>query len=162
MNDTSLINLEVNLTLLNLLNSLSDIHCHSTTLRVRHQTTGTEETAQRTNLTHARRHSDDDIDISPATFDLLNILIETSIVSTSCLSSLFLIWCTQSKHANCLTSSVRQRHHAANHLVSLTGINAQANIHIYRSIKLCCRDLLYELCSLFQCVCLPCFNLLSY
>ena len=35
MNDTALINLKVNLTLLNFLNSLSYIHSYSTTLRIR-------------------------------------------------------------------------------------------------------------------------------
>ena len=52
MNDTGLVNLEVDLTSLYVLNGVSDIHSYSTSLGVRHEATGTEDTADRTNLCH--------------------------------------------------------------------------------------------------------------
>src|SRR5574344_880076 len=108
MDNTSLINLKVNLTLFNFLNCLSNIHSYSATLRVRHQTARTENTTQRTDLTHARRHSDDNINICPTTLNLLNIFVETYVVSTCFLSSSFLIRSTESEHASNLTGTVWQ------------------------------------------------------
>ncbi len=162
MDNTSLINLKVNLTLLHFLNSLCYIHCDSATLRVRHQTTRTKETTQRTDLTHARRHSDDNIYISPTSLNLFNVFVKTCVISTGCLSSFFLIGRTETKDANSLTSSVGKRDNATYHLVSLTRVNTKANININRSVKLSCSDILNQLRCLVQSINLPCFNLLSY
>src|SRR5574344_2349849 len=123
MDNTSLINLKVNLTLLNFLYCLSNIHSYSATLRVRHQTTRTEYTTQRTNLTHTRRHCDDDINICPTTLNLLNVFVKTYIISACFLSSSFLIRSTECEHTSNLACSVWQSNNATNHLVSLTWIN---------------------------------------
>ena len=162
MDNTSLINLKVYLTLLYILYCLCNIHSHSTALRVRHQATGTEYTTQRTYLTHARRHGDDDIYICPSTFDFLDIFIKTNIISTCLFGSCLLIRGTESQHARNLTCSVRKRYHATHHLVSLTRVYTQTYVHIYRSVKLSSGNFLHQFGSLLQCVDLPCFNLLSY
>ena len=162
MHDTSLVDLEVNLTLLHFTDSLGYIHSYSSTLGVWHQATRTEHTTQRTNLTHDGGHRDDDVDISPTTLNLLDVLIETYIVSTCFLSSSFSIWCAEAEHASHFTRSVGQRHDATNHLVCLSGVNAQTHIDINRSVKLGGGNLLHQGSSFFQGVCLPCFNLISY
>lgn len=67
-----------------------------------------ENTTQRTNLTHARWHCDDDINICPTTLNLLNILVETYVVSACFLSSSFLIRSTECEHTSNLTGTVWQ------------------------------------------------------
>ena len=108
MNDTTLVNLEVNLTLLNLLNSLGYVHSNGARLGVRHKTTRTEDTAERAKLTHASRLGDDNINVGPTFLDLLDVLIKTYIVSTCCLSSCLLVGGTESEHANNFTSAIGQ------------------------------------------------------
>ena len=157
----ALIYLEVNLTLLNVLNCLSNIHSYSTALGVRHKTTRTEYTAEGTYFTHARGHCDDDIDICPSAFDLLDIFIKTNVVGTCLLGSCFLIGSTEGEYTRNLTCSVRKRYYATNHLVCLTGVNTKTNVHVNRCLKLGSGNFLYQLCSLLECVHLPCFNLLS-
>ena len=162
MNDTSLIDLEINLTLLDLLDGGSNIHGNSTTLGVRHQTTGTEDAAQRTNLTHAGRHRDDHIDIRPSTLNFLNILIETYIISTSLLCSCLLIGGAKTKHARYLSSTIGKRNYTAYHLVGLARIYAETYINVEGSIKLDLGHILDQLSCLIQSVCLPCFNLVGH
>ena len=159
MYDTRLIYLKVNLTLLNFLNSLSNIHSYSTTLGVRHQATGTQYTTEGTNLTHDRGHSDDNINICPSTLDLLNIFIETNIVSTCFFSSSLLVRSTECEHTYYLTGTIGKRYYTTNHLICLTGVNAQTYVNINRSVKLGSSDFLHQACSLFQGVYLTFFNL---
>ena len=159
MQDTELIHLEVNLTLLYFLNCLGYVHRYCTALGVRHQTTRTEDTAEGTDLTHDLRHSDDDVNISPTTFDFLDVLIQAYIVCT--FGSSLLVSRTECEYANDLTRSVGQAYHATNHLIGLTGVNAQTNVDIYRSVKLCSCDLFYQCGSFRDCIDFTCFNLLS-
>ena len=69
VNDTVLVNLEVDFTLLHFLNGLGNIIGHSTALGVRHEATGTENTAEGTDLTHNSGLGDDDVNVSPTAFD---------------------------------------------------------------------------------------------
>ena len=130
MYDTCLINLKVNLTLFYLTDSFLNVHGNSTTLRVRHQATRTEHTTQRTNLTHDGRHSDDNINISPTTFNFLDIFVETYIVSTGSLSSFLLVRSAEAEHADSLTRTIWKRNHATNHLVCLARIYTEAYVDI--------------------------------
>ena len=130
MNNTGLVYLKVNLTLLNLTDSLGNIHGYSTTLGVRHKTTWTQHTTESTNLTHDGGHGDDDINISPSTLNLIDIFVKTYIVCTCCLSFSLLVRSTETEHANLLSSTIREGNNAANHLVSLTRVYTETNIDI--------------------------------
>lgn len=55
------VRLGVDLTLLDLLHSLGDIHCHRAALGVWHKSTWTQYTTQRTEFTHHRRLSYDNV-----------------------------------------------------------------------------------------------------
>src|SRR3712207_8347715 len=107
MNDTAFINFKVDFTLFYFSHSFSNIHSHSTTLRIRHQSTRTEHTTERTNFTHDRWHSNNHIDISPSTFDLFNIFVKTNIVSTSFFCSSFSIRCTEHQNTHLDRKSTR-------------------------------------------------------
>ena len=162
MDDTGLVDLEINLTLLDFLHSLSNIHSHSATLWVRHQSARSENTSERTNLAHARRHSDNHIHISPAALDLVDIFLEAHVVGTSLLGSSLLVGSAKTEYAHYLASATWQRHHAANHLVGLTGVDTQTNVDVDRSLELGGGDFLHQLGCFLQCVGLPCFNLIGY
>src|SRR5574344_1875466 len=107
MNDTALVNLKVNLTLLNFSYSFSNIHCHSATFWIWHQTARAEHSTKSTNFSHDIWHSDDYINICPSTFDLVDIFVKTNIISSSFLCSSFSIWCTENQNTYLFTSSVR-------------------------------------------------------
>ena len=144
MDDPRLVDLEVDLTRLHFLDSSSDVVSYRTALRVWHKATRTEYTTQSPDLTHDSRHGDDDVDISPATADLLDVLIEADIVSTSSLGFSFLIRSTERKHTYLLPRTVGEGNDATNHLICLARIDAEANIHINRSIELGIGDFLYQ------------------
>ena len=90
----------------------------------------TQNTAKRTKFTHEGRLGDDDINVSPTTLDLLDVLLKTYIVSTSLLGSCLLIRSAESKNSGNLTCTVRKRYDATDHLVGLTGINTKTNINV--------------------------------
>ena len=162
MHNTGLIDLEVNLTLLHLADSLGNIHCHSTALGVGHQATRTEHTTEGTDFTHDGRHRDDHINIGPATFDFLDIFVETYIVSASFLSGSFLIGSAEAEHTHRLTSTIGKRNNATNHLVGLTGVYAQTHIDIEGSVKLGGGNFFHQAASFCKRISLSCFNLTGY
>ena len=144
MDDPRLIDLEVDLTRLNFLDSSSDVVSDRTALRVWHQATRTEHTTQSTDLTHDSGHGDDDVDVRPATADLLDVFIEADIVSASSLSFGFLVRGAECKHTYLLPRTVREGNDATNHLICLARIDTEANVYINRSIELGIGDFLYQ------------------
>ena len=106
--NTEFVNLEVDLTLLHFLDSLSHVHGNSTGLGVRHQAARTEDTTEGTDFAHDSRHGDDHIHVSPATFDLIDIFIQTNIIGSGLFSRSFLVCSTQCKNTHLLTCSVGQ------------------------------------------------------
>ena len=161
MNDTVFVNLEVDLTLLNLFYGLCNIVGHCTALGVRHKATGTEDTTESTDLTHDSRLCDYDVNISPATLDLLDVFVKTHVICSGCLCSCFSIGVAEHKHFHLLAGSVRQGYHAANHLVGFAGIHTKANVNVKRCVKLGKSYLLYQGCCLFKSIGFPSFNLLG-
>ena len=148
VNDTVLVNLEVDLTLLNLLDSLGYVDGHSAALGVRHEATRTEYTAEGTDLTHDSGLGDDDINVGPSALDFLNILIEANIVGSGGLGGCLCVRVAEHEHAHLLAGTIGECYHATYHLVSLTGVYAETYIHVERSIKLGEGYLLYKLHSL--------------
>ena len=159
MHDTGFVDLEINLTLLHLLDGLCNIHGYGTALGVRHKSAGAEDAAQGTELAHHRGLRDDHVDICPAFLDLLQIFIKADIVSTCFLGSSFGIGVAEHKHAHLLTGTVRKRNHAAYHLIGLARINSETDIDIKRCVELLERSLLHLFSSLIECISLPGINL---
>ena len=135
MNDTSLVDFEIDLTSLYLFDSLSHIHGYGAALRVRHETTRTENATECTYLSHDARHGDDDIDISPTAFDFLDVLIETDVVGTSGLSLSFFVGSTEDQNTYLLARTVRESADASHHLVGFAWVDTKSNVHIDRGIE---------------------------
>ena len=150
MDDTELIDLEVDLTGLGFLDSLADFHRDGAGLGVGHQATGTEDATKSTNLGHAAGHGDDDIDVSPTTLNLGDILIKTVVVGTGGFGLFLLVGGAEHEDADGLTRAVRQGHAAANHLVGLAGVNTQTHIDIDGRVELREGDFLHNADSLFE------------
>ena len=159
--NTELVNLEVDLTALHLFDSFRYVHGNGTALGVRHESARTEHATESTDLTHDLRLGDDDINVCPSTFDLFDILIQTYVVSTCLFGSCLLVRSTECENANHFTGTVRESYDAANHLVSLAGVNTQAYVDIYGGIELGGGDLFNESSRLLDGVELACFNLAS-
>ena len=162
MYDTGLVDLEVDLTRLHFANSLGNVHRYRTALGVRHETTGTQHTAESTDLTHDSGHRDDHVDVGPAALNFVDIFVETYIVCAGFLSSCLLIGSAEAKHAYRLTGTVRKGNDAAYHLVGLTGVNAETNVDIQRSVELGRGDFFHQSASFCKRISLTCFNLSGY
>ena len=159
MYDTVFVDLEVDFTFLHFFDSLSHVNSHCAALGVRHQTTGTEYTAEGTDFTHDSGLGDDDVDIGPATFDFFDIFIEAYIVGACRCSCCFGIGGAEHEHAHLLAGSVGKSNDTTNHLVGFTGVDAQTDIDIKRSIEFCKGHFLHELDSFCQGVSPPGFKL---
>ena len=70
------------------------------------------------------------VDVSPATFDLLDVVIQANMVGAGILGFLLLVWCTQNKHAYFLACTVRQCNYPPYHLVCLFRIHTQPDVNI--------------------------------
>ena len=124
------VNAEVNLTALDVCNSLCNIHGHGTGLGVRHQVTGTQDLTQAADLAHHVGGCNRCVEVGPAASDLCDQLVGTNVVSASCLSLSSLGACCDNDHASGLTGAVGQVHGTANHLVCLTGVNGQTHCNL--------------------------------
>ena len=160
MNDTGLVHLKVDFTGLHFLDGLADLHCHCSGLGVRHQSTGTEDTAQGSDLTHDGWSTDDDIDISPAAFDFLNEFVQTNIIGTSLTGFIFLIGGAENEYAGNLSCSVRKCHNATYHLVGLTGVDTETYSEVHGCVKLGVVGFLYQSACFQEPVLFPEINLL--
>ena len=159
MDDTEFVDLEVDLTRFHLLNGLADFHRNRTGLGVRHQAAGTQNTAQRTDLTHYVRRTDDHVDVSPAGLDLVDILVQAYVIGAGSLCFGLLFGSTEHEHPHLLTRTVGQRHNAAHHLVGLAGVNAQADVDINGRVEFRERNFLQKSGGLRELVSLSGFHL---
>src|SRR5690606_32817374 len=91
VDDPGLINLEIDLSTLYVLHSLTNIVGHRTGLGVGHQVAWSEYTTELPDLCHARWHRDHDIHIGPSLFDLLDIFVQSDEIGSGFLGFLLLI-----------------------------------------------------------------------
>ena len=161
MNDTGLVDLEVDLTGLGSLDGSADLHGDRTGLGVRHEAAGTEDFTQGTHLGHHGRSTDDDVHIRPATFDLLDVLVQAHVVGAGFLGLVLLVRSAEGEDAHHLTRSVRKGDHATDHLVGLARVNAQIRGDLDGSVELGVRDILYHLARLSERIQLVRIELLS-
>ena len=94
MDVASLIGAVLDFTCFNLADCLREIHRYRTEFRVRHETARAEDLTETTNRTHHIRRSDSDIEVEPATLDLLDDFIGANEVCTCSFCLLdFLAFC---------------------------------------------------------------------
>ena len=150
MDDTELVDLEVNLTGFGLLNGLANFHSNSAGFGVRHQATRTKDTAEGTHFRHDTGHGNDNIYIRPTAFYFGDVLIETIIIGSGSFGFLLLVGGAEHQHADHLAGTVRQRHTATHHLVGLTRVNTQTDVDIKTGVEFGVGNLFYHLHGLFE------------
>src|SRR5690606_2409983 len=161
VDDTVLVSTETHLTSLGVLHCSRNVRSHGANLRVRHQTTRTEDLAQLTNNAHRIGGSDNHVIVQVAAFHFGSQIIHTNAISAgsqSCFSSRALgKYC----YAHSLASAVRQNGRTTNDLVGFTRINAQVDGDIEGLGELDSRQFGKQVCCLFKAVLLARFDLLG-
>ena len=126
----SLVHAEGDLAALDLGDSLSNVGGDGAGLRVRHQTTWAQHASNAADLSHLVRGSDRSVEVGPAALDLLDQLSGANEVCACLLGSGSVRALGEDDHADVLTGAVRQRDGAANQLVSLARVDAQADRNV--------------------------------
>ena len=144
MSNTVTVSAILHTTALELLDSLSNVRGDGAELRVRHQTAGAENLAQTTDLAHLVRSSNSSVEVELASLDLSSQLVGTDDVSTSLTSSVGCSALGENSNTDSLTRAVRQGDRATQLLISLTGVDTQAEVSLDGLIELGSGDFLHH------------------
>ena len=120
---------------LELLYHLGDVVGHGTQLGVGHQATRTEHAAKTADLAHLIGSGDGGVKIEVAGIDHVGQLLSTDDVSTCLLSLAGLLALGEDGDTDTLARAVRQGDGAANLLICLAGVDAQAEVGLDRLVK---------------------------
>ena len=99
---------------------------------------------------HHVRGGDHGVEVQPAALDLLRQVVAADEVGAGLLGLADLLAAGEDQHARRLAQAVRQHHRAADHLVGVLGVDAQAHGDLERLVELGVRDVLRELDRLAQ------------
>src|SRR6476661_463568 len=167
-----LVDAEVDLSTLDVVDGLGDVGGHGARLRVRHQVTRTQDLTEAANLAHEVRGGNGGVEVGPAGGDLFDQVVGTNEVGAGCDCCLGLVARGEDQDAGRLTGAVGQVDGAADHLVSLAGVNAEAEGHLNRGVELGRVGVLGQRYCLERCVvllrvdlggcCLICFAALCH
>ena len=158
-----LVNAEVDLTALDVANSLRNVHGHGAGLRVRHEVTWAEDLTEAANLTHHVWGSYGCVEVGPAALDLLHEVVRADEVCASFTSCVSVRASCEDHNASGLTGAVWEVHGTANHLVCLTWVNREAENSLDSCAALrSARGLLDQSQSLVRLVQLAVLNLGGY
>ena len=135
MQHASLVNLEVHATSLKFGNGLGHIKGDGAGLGVGHKATGAKHATDLTNKSHNVGGSHGGVKIEAAFLDLGDQVFGTHNVCTGFAGFRLLFALTEHGHANSLAKPVGQGHSAANHLVGIFGVNAEAHGHVNSFVK---------------------------
>ena len=154
MDDVGLIQTVLDLTGLRLGHSATGIGGNGTCLGVGHQAARTQNLTQTTDNTHHVGGSDYYIEVHPVLFlDLLHHVLSAYKLSAGSLGSLGGIAAGKAQHTHALAGTVGQHYGAADLLVSVTAVHAQADMDLYGLIELSLAGLgakVQRLCRLIQ------------
>ena len=125
MNHATFFSLELNFAALGSFNSRFDVHGHGANFRVRHQVARTQNFTQTANDRHHVRGGNAAIEFDGAALNGFHQVLCTNDVCTSSLSFFSFRATSENSNAHGFTGAVRQADNAADHLVSVTGVNTQ-------------------------------------
>ena len=133
---TGLIGTVLDFTCFNLGDGLREIHRNRTQFRVRHEAARAEDLTKTTDSAHHVRRSDSDIEVEPATLDLLDDFIGADEVCACSLGFLYFFAFCKDEDALGFTRAVWQDQCAADLLVSVFRINAETDMQLDGLIEL--------------------------
>src|SRR5690606_36096110 len=143
MDDTCFIDLEINLTTLDIGHGFTHFGRYCTGFGVWHQVARAQNASQLSDLCHDTWHGNNDINVSPSSFDLADIIIQSHVVGTGCPGFFLLVGSTKYQNTYGFTCTMWQCGDPPYHLICLTRIYAEAYINIHGCIKFGGGDLLY-------------------
>jgi hypothetical protein len=141
VNDAVFVGAITNLASFSVFNRGSYVWSYSTNLRVRHQTTWTEDLAQLTYNAHGIRGCDYYVIVQVAAFHFGSQVVHTYTVSAGSQSGLSSWTLGEHSNANSLASAVWQHSSAANNLVGFTRVYTQVYSNVERLAELDSRQL---------------------
>ena len=136
MDDVLLVQAVLDLTGFGIGNSLANVGGNGASLRVRHQTTRSEDLTQAANAAHHIRGGNQNVEVQVAALDLGDQIIIANFLSTSSLSSLSSVALADSNNANVFASAVGQNNSAADLLISMAAVNAKADMQLNGLVEL--------------------------
>ena len=128
MHDGGLVHAVLNLTGLNVGDGLGHVHGHGAGLGVGHQALGAEHTTDAADQTHHVGGGDADVEVEPVlALDLGDQLLSADVIRTRLLGDAGIVALGKDQHADGLTGTMGQHDGAADLLVGVAGIDAQAD-----------------------------------
>ena len=136
MDDTGLLNAEVDLSALELPYSLRDLGWgyYRAHLRVWHEASGTEDATNPANLAHHVGGRDSFVELKPPTLNLCDELVTTDLVGTRFLSSLRGFTLSEHDDSHILARTVREGNSTPDHLVCMLGVDTETNRDVHALI----------------------------
>ena len=131
-----LVELEFNLSALDIGNSFAHIRSHGASLGVWHQATRTQDLTECSNLAHELRGRHSCVKVGVATGDLLNQFVASDLIGASCQRSLRGGASCEHEDASNLSGSVGQADGATHHLVCFALVDTKLDSHLDGGIKL--------------------------
>ena len=122
-----LVDAELDLAALDVGDGLGGVHRDGAGLRVRHQATRAEHLAEPADLAHHVRRRDDGVEVEPAAGHLLEQVVGADVVGAGLTGGLGLVAVGEDEDAGGLAGAVRQVDGAADHLVGLARVDAEAH-----------------------------------
>ena len=145
MDDTGLVDLELHAAGLDLLDRPLEIEGDRARLGIRHQAAAAEDAAEATDGAHHVRRRDCDVEVEPAGLDALGDILATDLVGTGAQRLLGLLALGEDHDANALAGAVGQDDRAADHLVGVARVDAQADVRLGRCVEADIRGLLEQI-----------------
>ena len=144
MQECRLINSELNATGLHILNGSGQVKCDCPGFGAGHQAAWAKLLTKSTNLTHHIGCCYGDVEIEPAAFNLLDQVIKTNKIRSSCLCLVGFLTLGEYQYLHLFTSAGGQHRYSAHHLVSVARIDAELHMNFDSRIKFYVANLLEE------------------
>ena len=144
VDDGALVDLELDAACLDLLDRALEVERDGARLRVRHQAAPAEDPSQLADHAHDVRRREGDVELEPAGFDLLDQVLGADLVRTGTERLEGLLALGEDGDADDLARPVRQDDRAADHLVGVAGVDAQAQVRLDGCVELDVRCLLRD------------------
>ena len=104
-------------------------------LGVGHQAAPAEDAAEPADLAHHVGRRERDVELQPAGLDLLDEVLAADLVGAGAERLLALVALGEHRDADDLARAVRQHDRAADHLVGVAGVDAQAEVRLDRRVE---------------------------
>ena len=144
MDDAALVHLELHAAGLDLRDRALEVEGDGARLRVRHQAAPAEDAAQLADHAHHVGRRERDVELEVAGLDLLDEILAADLVRAGAERLLRLVALGEHEDADGLAHAVRQDDGAADHLVRVAGIDAEADVGLDGRVELDLRGLLEQ------------------